>query len=193
VHKGEPGHGPTTSETTIERLEQIAEEFDNLLEKHGKEEELQVFLQDHPFVLHPTADQIPKMKLGEDFVTDFVLVAPNNQGPNYILVELERASHPVLNKDYSLTSKVNHALKQTREWDVWLEKNKAYVQNKLQGFETPLYMVVIGRGHEFDEKQKEYLRSYNRGLNNTELLTYDDIKVRYNNMITKLKTLNPKP
>ena len=85
---------------------------------------------------------------------------------------------------------VNHALKQTRDWDVWLEDNKAYLQGKLPGFETPTYMVVIGRGHELDETQKKYLRSYNREWKNTELLTYDDVLVRYRSMIEQLKALN---
>lgn len=82
---------------------------------------------------------------------------------------------------------MNLAIKQTREWDIWLEKNKAYLQNKLPGFETPQYMVVIGRGHEFDEKQKSYLRSYNRGWKSLELLTYDDVLVRFKGLIAQLR------
>lgn len=187
---GQPPSGPVTAETTLQRLDQIAQEFESLLGKEAKEEELQLFLKANPFVLHPAAEAIPKKKLGEDFVTDFVLVAPNSQGPTYILVELERATHSVLNKDCSLAGPVNRALKQTRDWDVWLEDNKAYWQGKLPGFETPTYMVVIGRGHELGEKQRKYLRSYNREWKNIELLTYDDVLVRYRSVIAGLKSLN---
>ena len=143
---------------------------------------MQVFLKDHPFVLHPASEQIPKKKLGEDFVTDFVLVTTTAQGPTYLLVEIERAAHPLLTQEFTLTKEVNHAIKQTRQWDVWLEKNKAYLQNKLPGFETPKYLVVIGRGNKFDEDQKAYLRSYNREWKNLELLTYDDVLKRFNNI-----------
>lgn len=190
LQKGQPALGSVTSEGTLQRLDQIAQEFESLLGKEVNEEELQLFLKTHPFVLHPAADTIPKKKLGEDFITDFVLVAPSSQGPNYILVELEHAAHPVLTKDHTLAKPVNHALKQTRDWDVWLEDNKAYLQGKLPGFETPTYIVVIGRGHELDETQKKYLRSYNREWKNTELLTYDDVLVRYRSMIEQLKALN---
>lgn len=126
-----------TSLDTIGSLKRIAIEFESLLNEGIKEEAMQVFLKENSFVLHPSADCIPKKKLGEDFVTDFVLVATTTQGPTYVLVEIERASHPVLTKDLSLSAPVSHALKQIRDWDVWLEKNKAYVQNKLPGFETP--------------------------------------------------------
>ncbi len=62
------------SETTVQRLDEIAQQFEALLVADVREEELQVFLKSYPFVLPPSAEAIPKKKLGEDFVTDFVLV-----------------------------------------------------------------------------------------------------------------------
>lgn len=181
---------PITSSHTIGVLKQIADTFEKLLNEGTREEELQVFLKNHSFILHPSAECIPKKKLGEDFVTDFVLVATTTQGPSYVLVEIERASHPILTKDLTLSGPVNHALKQTRDWDVWLEKNKAYIQNKLPGFETPTYLVVIGRGHELTDDEKAYLRSYNRDWKNTSLLTYDDVLSRFRSTIANLESLS---
>jgi hypothetical protein len=177
-----------SGETTIERLKEIARQFRELLNGDLQEEILQQFLKEHPFVLHQSAESIPKQRLGEDFVTDFVLVASTTQGPTYTLVELERTSHTVLTRDFSLASPVTHAIKQTRDWDVWLEKNKAYVQNKLTGFETPRYMVVIGRSADFTDDQKAYMRSYNREFSNTEILTYDDVLARFEATIQRLQS-----
>lgn len=180
---------PSKPDQTISILEGIAKTFETLLQTADREEELQVFLKENPMVLNATAEQIPKKKLGEDFVTDFVLVTPSQQGPTYTLVEIEKASHRVLIKDNSLSSEANHAIKQTVDWDVWLESNKAYLQNKLPGFETPNYLVVIGRGNELDDTAKTYLRSFNRGWKNTELLTYDDVLIRFRSVITSLKSV----
>lgn len=171
---------------TIRKLRDIASQFESLLVHAEREEELQAFLKENPMVLHPTAEVIPKKKLGEDFITDFVLFTPSDQGPNYTLVEIEKSSHPILVRDNSLSSQTNHALKQTRDWDVWLEQNKAYIQGKLPGFETPKYMVVIGRGNNLDDIAKAYLRSYNREWKNIELLTFDDVLVRFNGVISAL-------
>ncbi len=176
-----------SGEKTIERLQKIARQFRELLQGDIKEEALQKFLKEHPFILHQSAERIPKQRLGEDFVTDFVLVSTTTQGPTYTFVELERSSHPVLTKGFALTSPVSHAIAQIRDWDVWLEKNKAYLQNKLPGFETPKYMVIIGRSAEFTEDQKTYMRSYNRDFRNTELLTYDDVLVRFEATIQRLQ------
>ena len=177
----------------IAALKRLAAEFESLLEADTHEEELQRFLKTNPFVLHPSADSIPKQKLGEDFVTDFVLVATTTLGPTYILVELERTSHPILTRDFTLSSPVNHAIKQTREWDVWLEKNKAYIQNKLPGFETPTFLVVIGRAKNMTTDEKAYLRSYNREWKNTRLLSYDDVLARFRAIIANLEALHPSP
>jgi hypothetical protein len=179
-----------TSLDTIGSLKRIAIEFESLLNEGIKEEAMQVFLKENSFVLHPSADCIPKKKLGEDFVTDFVLVATTTQGPTYVLVEIERTSHPVLTKDLSLSAPVSHALKQIRDWDVWLEKNKAYVQNKLPGFETPTYLVVVGRGNALTDEEKAYLRSYNRDWKNTTLLTYDDVLSQLKSTIAKLESVS---
>ncbi|OLP18584.1 hypothetical protein BST81_09850 [Leptolyngbya sp. 'hensonii'] len=174
---------------TVAKLKKLADELESLIGAGTKEEEIQLFLKANPFVLHPSAECIPKKKLGEDFVTDFVLVSTTTQGPTYILVELERSSHAILNKDLVLSGPVNHAIKQTRDWDVWLEKNKAYIQNKLPGFETPTYLVVIGRGHQLSDDERAYLRSYNREWKNTTLLTYDDVLSRFRSTITNLEAI----
>lgn len=179
--------GCVSGQNTIQRLQEIASQFVEILKGDHLEEVLQKFLKEYPFVLHQSAEIIPKKKLGEDFVTDFVLVATTTQGPTYTLVELERAGHTILTKDSTLTSPVGHAIKQTRDWDIWLEKNKAYVQNKLPGFETPKYMVVMGRSDDFTENQKAYMRSYNREWKNLELLTYDDVLARFQATILRLR------
>lgn len=183
---------PVSGAETVAILKKLADEFESLIGEATKEEELQIFLKKNPFILHPSAECIPKKKLGEDFVTDFVLVATTSQGPTYILVELERASHQILTKDLVLSGPVNHAIKQTRDWDVWLEKNKAYIQNKLQGFETPTYLVVIGRGNSLTDDERAYLRSYNREWKNTTLMTYDDVLSRFRNTISNLEAITSK-
>jgi hypothetical protein len=180
-----------TGPDTIAALGALAGEFESLLDAETREEDLQRFLKAHPFILDPSAEAIPKQKLGEDFITDFVLVATTTQGPTYIMVELERASHPILTKDLTLSSPASHAIKQTRDWDVWLEKNKSYLQNRLPGFETPAFLVVIGRAKNMTEDEKAYLRSYNREWKNTQLLSYDDVLHRFRATLANLHTAYP--
>jgi len=160
------------SDNILDRLQQKVNELKVLLETEVKEEKLQYFLKENPFLLKPSSEFIPKQKLGEDFVTDFVLLNILDQGPCYTLVELEKSSYSILTKEGVLSSNVSHAIKQTRDWDIWLEKNKSYFQNKLPWFESPEYLIVIGRTNLMGDNEKAYLRSYNRGYN----------KVNYNRL-----------
>ena len=169
------------------KLAEIADDFERLLNDAQLEEELQKYLRDHPVLLLPSGKIIPKQKLGEDFVTDFVLVSVSISGPIYTLVEIEKASYPVLTKDLSLSSAVTHALQQISAWDTWLESNKSDLAGKLPGFETPNYKIIIGRGVTFDDREKKCLRAYNRRLADTELLTYDDILVSFRATIAGLE------
>ncbi|NQU19913.1 MAG: DUF4263 domain-containing protein [Candidatus Nealsonbacteria bacterium] len=182
---------PTTEQDVLGRLEKLLADFRELLDQtaadNSKEEVLQVFLKEHPLVLTPHARLIPKQKLGEDFCTDFVLIDMLDQGPRYTLVEIEKSSHEVFTKNGELRSEVHHAIHQTCEWDSWLQKHSGYVREKLQGFESPQYMVVIGRSTKFTDGNREYLRAYNRRLNDTQLITYDDVAELFEDRIAAMR------
>lgn len=150
---------PIQPDKVIEQLQAKIEHLKELLNNKVNEEDLQSYLRQHPFLLRAASEVIPKKKLGEDFITDFVLLNILDQGPIYTLVELERSSHQILTKEGLLSSPVNQAIKQTRDWDIWLEANKPYLRNKLYGFESPQYLIVIGRTKGMSDAEKAYLRS----------------------------------
>jgi hypothetical protein len=175
------------SDSVIAELEQKVNELKHLLKEEVDEEELQIFFKQNPFLLKPASEAIPKKKLGEDFITDFVILNILDQGPCYTLVELEKSSHPILTKEGQLSYYVNRAMKQTRDWDIWLESNKAYLQNKLHGFESPQYLIVIGRTNVMTELEKAYLRSYNRDFNRLQIISYDDIIAQVEEFIGNFK------
>ena len=63
-----------------------------------------------------------------------------------------------------------------------------FIVNLLSGFESPRFMVIIGRFNDFNEEQKAHLRSYNREWKNLELLTYDDVLARFQATIISLQS-----
>jgi antiviral defense system Shedu protein SduA len=186
------GRGRTTEQDVIRLHEQLLSRFTHLLDQtaaeKAKEEILQVFLKENPLLLIPNGRVIPKQKLGEDFCTDFVLIDMLDQGPKYTLVEIEKSSHEVFTKKGELRSEVQHAIHQTLQWDVWLQKHSSYLRAKLPGFETPNYIIIIGRSTDFTDENREFLRAYNRRLNNTQLITYDDVVRSFADRIEAMKS-----
>lgn len=102
----------------------------------------------------------PKAKLGSEFVVDFMLCERDSGGYHWWLVELENPTHKALRKDGQQTEKLTRALRQIRDWRIWLKDNCQYAQNQL-GF-TDLDgefqgIVVIGRRSHLDQRhQKQY-------------------------------------
>lgn len=187
LHTGASQPHASNHETTLGELSRIADEFEALLSSASREEELQIYLKAHPFMLHQTAQAIPKQKLGEDFVTDFVLIEPTHSGPVYWMVEIEKASHPILTREGCLSAATTQAIKQTRQWDVWLESNQSYLKNRLPGFESPRYAVVIGRSQDLTDDEKALIRSYNRMTPNLALWSYDDVLTRIRSSISGMR------
>ena len=64
---------------------------EQIISNSDREQEIQTFLQKYPFLIDYYSSWIPKKKLGEYFVTDFVLCTNCNQGSEYVLIEIESA------------------------------------------------------------------------------------------------------
>jgi hypothetical protein len=177
-------------EKLISRLNSILVEFESLLENAEKEEELQIYIKEHPILLQPYSKVFPKQKLGEDFITDFVLTNTLSQGTIYTFVEIERVSMPIFTKGGEFTADFKHTEKQTLDWDLWLEKNKSYLKEKLIGLESPEFIIVAGRSNDFVEGQNALLRAWNRRQNNLKFYTYDDLLKKLKELISNLEAEN---
>ncbi len=110
----------------------------------------------------------------------------------YSFVEIERATYEVFTKDdsnghFDFRKEVTHAIGQTADWAVWLEHDKAFLQKRFPGFESPKFLIVIGRTKGMDERRLARLRYFNRENKNTTLLTYDDLLCNIDKLISAVK------
>jgi hypothetical protein len=173
----------------IEKLTEQKNIFDNLLNTSTDEEEIQKYLKANPNIIQPFSNVYAKKKLGDDFITDFVFANTLDQGIIYTFVEIEKANMPIFTKDRDFTKEFNHAEKQTLDWDLWLEKNIAYLKTKLPGLEKPNFLIIAGRSNKFDDDNRALLRAWNRRRSNAEFLTYDDVLQKFGELISNLQTV----
>ncbi|MFO7907992.1 MAG: Shedu anti-phage system protein SduA domain-containing protein [Planctomycetota bacterium] len=183
---------PRQTPNQREKLIQLREQFVKLLDEKGDDEEaLQMFLKKNPIIIKPRASLIPKQKLGEECVTDFVIVSETGQGRVYTMVEIEQAAHKLFKQtskhQIDFRKEVVHALGQVESWACWVQRDLAYLRNRLPGFESPQYVVVVGRSRDLEEKHLARLRQANRDRKNTTLLTYDDLLQELENLIASLR------
>jgi len=161
------------SQTSINISSGMIEAFRDLINKELREEEYQIFLKEHPVFLNPLARQIiDKRKLGDDYITDFVIHLINEE---YILVEIEKPQDNIFTTNNEFTSKFSHAFGQVLDFINWIELNISYAQSKLPGIKSPKGMLVMGRRDTMTKEQKLKLKKYNENSHSIEVLTFDDL------------------
>ncbi len=102
------------------------------LELASREEDIQQFLQSNPkfLIQHLGGGHgrwvLPKIRLGSEHVTDFVIGAKNSLGFEWQAVELESPLRPMFNKNGDPSQYLNHAIRQIRDWRSWLLANQSY-------------------------------------------------------------------
>jgi hypothetical protein len=153
-------------------LNRLIRDFEVVLADASREEEVQLFIKQHPYLLDLRAISVdPKVPLGSEYVTDFIVRLP---GGEHLLVELEQASHTLFTKTNNPTAAVTHAVRQVEDWLEWSYENLSYLRSRYPEIHEPKGLVVLGRRSSLDPKAAKALRRRNV-LSKVQVVTYDDL------------------
>ena len=154
----------------------VLQEYKTLLDSPpDREETLQRYMRDHPYLLCPSRSRMwPKLSLGAH-QTDFVF---REAAGDYLLVELEQSSHTLFRADGHPSSPLNVAKGQILDWKRYLEDNLPTVQRELGLTEissNPNSLIVIGRSESLTTENRRKLKAMQNESPKTKIMTYDDI------------------
>lgn len=151
----------------------ILRSFEELLA--GPEEPIHQFIRANPKLLLPTQVQAwSKLAFGSR-VTDFVL---RDAAGDYLLVEIEKASHELFGKSGKPRAALEHAIDQTTDWKRYLAENVNTVQRELGLFgisTNPRALVVIGRSSTLTDENRRKLTAMELDRPKLKIMTYDDL------------------
>ena len=127
--------------------EVMLSEVRETIETANDERAIQKVLEKHPEILaqHLGGGHgrwvIPQMRLGAEYIPDFIIGERNSGGFFWHLVELEspRARLFIQNGDPSL--ELRHAIRQVHDWRAWLTQNQNYASRPIS--ENGLGLVEI--------------------------------------------------
>ena len=155
----------------------ILRRFRKCLSTAKREEELQSFLANNPWLLAAQLAGghgrwvIPKKRLGAEHVPDFLVGERSSAGFEWFAVELKSPKAKMFTKAGDPTRYLNRAISQIHAWRNWLETNQNYaarprtesglgltdISARLDG------LIVIGRSKDIDEstngRRREIARS----------------------------------
>jgi hypothetical protein len=159
-------------EAVAKELRDLIREFEVLLNDANREEDVQLFIKEHPYLLDLRAIAVDsKVPLGSEYVTDFIVSLPGSQ---YLLVELERASHMLYTKANNPTAALTHAVSQVEDWLEWSYENLSYLRGRYPDIHEPRGLVILGRRSSLNHKAAKALRRRNV-LSKVQVATYDDL------------------
>lgn len=167
------------------KLEDV-DELKKAIDSAKREEDIQQFLQHNPkyLIQHLGGGHgrwvIPKMKLGTEYVTDFMIAEKHSFGFDWQAVELESPLKPMFNKNGDPSQYLNHAIRQIQDWRSWLKRNQNYASQSrdksglgLTDIDTNVKgLILIGRRSKDLEKVSERRRQMIDDLN-IRIHTYD--------------------
>ncbi len=173
----------------------IENDWLDLLDANKREQEYQSFIENHAgFFFYESYQDvlvISKLKLGADFVTDFVICTNDaSNGLRYELIELEKPSSLLYTKRGNPTASFTHSVQQILNWKRWIISNldtarklfptQRYNAGLLQNFE---YTIIIGRRYDekdylYNELRNSYAHDLGINIRSYDSLT-DDIRKSY--------------
>ncbi|KAA9357280.1 Shedu anti-phage system protein SduA domain-containing protein [Larkinella humicola] len=155
-----------------------------LLETAHKEEEVQLFLNQHPeFIYLEYETMLVKPNLGGIYKPDYAFALRHLNGLQWIFVEIEKPSKKIFtmgNKNFQFTSDFTQAKGQLLEWDRYITNNTLYLKNKFQDLFKPKYHLIYGRQSEITVEKREYLTVEFNESNNRIFSTFDDLYYKFN-------------
>lgn len=153
-----------------------------------KEKKLHSLLLENPIALDAFGLRIrAEVKLGSKYRVDLIMQYEFTD-KRILLIELERAGHPIFNKKGRLRAEVTHAIQQVEDWIQWWRENPQDIPNGLDKFLPVEGLVIIGRSANMNDDSKRRLLHLNHSRQ-VQVVTYDDLLDRIRNLIVNLEKL----
>lgn len=167
------------------KIEDVGE-LKHAIDSAEREEDIQQFLQSNPkyLIQHLGGGHgrwvIPKKKLGSEYVTDFMIAEKHSFGFEWQAVELESPLRPMFKKNGDPSQYLNHAIRQIRDWRIWLNRNQNYASQSrdksglgLTDIDSDVKgLIIIGRRSELSnlciERRRQMVKE-----TNIRIHTYD--------------------
>lgn len=181
-------------EQVIDHLRLLERDYKHVLSRSTREEDLQRYFVLHPFLLAREGRLLPKVKLGSEMVTDFIVENPLAPRYSHLFVELEEPKKRLFREAGTQpTADLVHAMNQTDSWRAWLRDNIAYFRQQHPVYTIPKFLIVIGRNHDLSNQKRRALRDLNAQSPDRDIMTYDDLLDSLSELREKLAQMVSKP
>ena len=112
----------------------------------------------------------------------------------YLVVEIEKPQDGLFTQNNDFTANFIHAFGQVIDFQEWVDAHGEYARSRMPGISSPRGLLIIGRKTNLSQTQLSKLKRYVINSQFVEVLTYDDVIERaenlYNNIHKNSKNSN---
>ena len=178
-----------------------AKEYESIIYNNGDEKTIQAYIKTNRKWFIPASIFIgygmlpgyylfPEMKLGAEYIVDYMLLAPHSADYHIIFVEFENANTKfLLDSSNSESESVRKGIAQLRDWKQWIEDNRDYFHQstglKDRNISIPLtnifYCLVVSRRDKMSKRARDVRSRLCYEMSNTKIITFDRLadNIRY--------------
>lgn len=134
---------------------------------NSSERELLQLLKDNSFLfseifsrqwgIQPIFSEVP---FGNDFRCDFCWLNDNSDGPEWVLVEIEKPNVRLFNQKNEPSADLNHGIEQVKSWQRYFEYLPAEKRRIFGAVSKFRYVLVIGEKKDWAKKEASLWRSF---------------------------------
>jgi len=122
---------------------------------------------------------------GATYRCDFAWLNDNSDGPEWVLVEIEKPKMDLFTKSNEPSSKLNHAIEQIRTWQRYFRENPTEKGRIFGAVARFKYILVAGSGNDWNKEHAMKWRRHHNSETDIEIRSTDvfirAIKVLENN------------
>jgi Shedu protein SduA, C-terminal len=125
-----------------------------------------------------------EVSFGGKFKCDFAWLNDNSDGPEWVLVEVEKPNLKIFKKNNTPTVYLNSAIEQVKAWDRYFIENPSEKRRIFGVVEKFRFILVGGNGNAWKQREAFKWRTYNNSNSNIEIRT-SDVFIRALNILEK--------
>ncbi|MCT9383414.1 DUF4263 domain-containing protein [Acinetobacter baumannii] len=147
-------------------LVKVKEQLKNARVKSSERELLQLlkensFLFSELFSRHWGIQPIfSEVSFGNNFRCDFCWLNDNSDGPEWVLVEIEKPNVRLFNKKNEPSAELNHGIEQVKSWQRYFNFYPAEKSRIFGAVSKFRYILVIGEKNDWEQKEASLWRTF---------------------------------
>lgn len=149
----------------------------------NSETELLSILKDNSFLFYDLYDRkygiqpnFCEISFSGEMRCDFAWLNDNSDGPEWVLVEVEKPKMRLFNKKGDPSSELNHAIEQVKSWDRYFSQNPSEKKRIFGAVSRFRLILVAGSREDWQTEQAINWRSFHNANSNIEIRSSETFK-----------------